>query len=320
MTQQLHRCLRFFWLTILICCSASACGENSPRQVDTQTSSPSTEAVRVVKHAMGTAEVPVIPQRVIAMGTAPLDAAIALGVQPIGASYFETFPKYLEKNVENIEDIVVIGSGHQPDFETVLELKPDLILGSEVLSEYKLLSQIAPTVFTKVNGRLGEWQQNFQLYAEALGKSKLAQQLLEDYEQRVEQLRQKITSPETITISVLISYDDRFSVYTTGSFSGSVLQDVGFSRPPAQDITRTYGIDLSAEAFNELDGNYIFLIEHDLSIDQISKQELITHPLWSQLDAVQQDRVCEVTSEVWTTGRNFLAANQILEDVERCLT
>ncbi|MBE9167127.1 iron-siderophore ABC transporter substrate-binding protein [Pleurocapsales cyanobacterium LEGE 06147] len=231
-----------------------------------------------------------------------------------------TFPDYLEE--ENVKDITIIGNDNQPDLEAILRLKPDLILGSKVVAsrqQYQLLSQIAPTVFTEGSGRRTDWQQNFQLYAEALGKPELAKQLLGRYQQRVQQLRQKIPRPQTMTISVLASYSNNLGAYTTSSFSGSILHDIGFSRPPAQNITRTHYLDLSAEALDELDGDYIFLI-YDPRPGEISKKELIANPLWSQLEAVQKDRVCEVPDEAWAAGRSLLAANQILTDVEMCLT
>ena len=322
MRQQLHRLLKLFLLAILTFALVCACRGDSPRQVSSQAADTSTKAVRVIEHAMGTSEVPVIPKRVVVLDTAPLDAALALGIQPIGTYIWETFPQYLEENVENVKDIAIVGKGNQPSLEKILQLKPDLILGSKLGSspqQYQLLSQIAPTVFTEGSGRQTDWQPNFQLYAEALGRPELAQQLLERYQQQVEQLRQNIPRPQTIVISVLSSYNNRLDTYTKGTFSGSILQDVGFSRPTAQD-TNTYEVNLSPEALDELDGDYIFLIHSSNSPGEVSKKEFITNPLWSKLEAVRQDRVCEVTGEVWAAGRSILAANQILTDVEMCLS
>jgi iron complex transport system substrate-binding protein len=321
MRQQLHRLLKLFLLGIFTFALVCACKDNSPRQVSPGSINTSNQAVRVVEHAMGTSEVPVIPQRVVVLDTAPLDTALALSIQPIGTYIWETFPQYLEESVENVQDIAIVGNGNQPSLEKILQLKPDLILGSKLGSspqQYQLLSQIAPTVFTEGSGRQTDWQQNFQLYAEALGQAEFAKQLLERYQQRVQQLRQKIPRPQTIVISVLSSYNNQLDTYTKGTFSGSILQDIGFSRPTVQDTT-TYEINLSGEVLDELDGDYIFLI-YDLRPDEISKKELTANPLWSQLEAVRQDRVCEVTGEVWAAGRSLLAANQILTDVEMCLT
>ncbi|MEO0351896.1 MAG: iron-siderophore ABC transporter substrate-binding protein [Cyanobacteria bacterium P01_A01_bin.15] len=273
---------------------------------------------QTIEHAMGTVEVPVSPQRVVTLDTAPLDAALALGIKPIGTAVYGQPPQYLGDRVDGIE---IIGDGNRPDLETTLALKPDLILGSAISHNriYDKLSQIAPTVLTEGSGRVHDWPENLQLYGEALGQAETVEQLLEDYRQRVQQLQEKIGQPQTLEISVLLVSNDGVRAHTTGSFSGSVLQDVGFSRTPAQDDAQEYALELSPEALDTLDSDYIFLIYSASRPGRLSKAEFIADPIWSQLEAVQQDNVCQVDNDVWITGRNILAANQILADIEKCL-
>ena len=177
-----------------------------------ETSLPPTSptAVKTITHALGTSEVPVSPQRVVVLDTAPLDAALALGIQPIGTIVYGQPPEYLK---EQIQDIEIVGEGNQPNLETILRLKPDLILGSKVGLEdrYEQLAQIAPTVLTDGSGRASDWQENLQLYAQALGKSEQAERLLQSYRQSVLQLQEKIGQPQSIEVSVLIAYTERLS-------------------------------------------------------------------------------------------------------------
>lgn len=273
---------------------------------------------RTVEHAMGSSQIPLVPQRVVALDTAPLDAALALGIKPIGTAIYGQPPRYLAERVDGIE---IIGDGNQPDLETTLRLKPDLILGSAIGHNqiYDKLSQIAPTVLTEGSGRAHDWQENLQLYAKALSKTEAVKQLLQDYQQKVQQLRRTIGQPQALKISVLLVSNDVVRAYTTGSFSGSVLQDVGFSRTPAQDDQQGYALELSPEALETLDGDYIFLIFSASRPGRLSKAEFVAAPIWSQLQAVQQDNVCQVNNDVWIAGRSILAAHQILADIEACL-
>ncbi|MEO0378350.1 MAG: ABC transporter substrate-binding protein, partial [Cyanobacteria bacterium P01_A01_bin.17] len=160
---------------------------------------------------------------------------------------------------------------------------------------------------------------HFRLYAEALGRSEQAEQLLQSYQEQVETFRQQLDQPAAMEISLLSSYENKIGAYTTGSFPGSVLQDIGFARNSTQDITRRYALRLSQEALTKLDGDFIFLIYSSHFPGVIKKEEFITDPIWSQLRAVQQNRVCEVPNEVWIAGRSILAAQQILRDVGKCL-
>lgn len=278
----------------------------------------SSVATRTVEHAKGKTEVPISPKRVVVVDTAPLDAALALGIEPVGTIIYGQAPNYLG---EKVDEISIVGESNQPNLEKILQLKPDLILGSKIGSGkiYRQLSQIAPTVLTKGSGRTGEWQENFRLYAEALGKSEQAAQLLQNYDDQVEQLRKKIQEPQALEISVLATSGERIGAYTTGSFSGSILKDIGLSRNPSQDFSWHYGVPFSREALSKLDGDYIFLIYSSYLPGGLQKNDFVTEPIWAQLKAVQQNHVCEVAGEVWAAGRSLLAAHQILTDVEDCL-
>jgi iron complex transport system substrate-binding protein len=89
---------------------------------------------------MGKSEVPVSPQRVVVLDTAPLDAALALGTTPVGTAIYRQLPDYLS---DRVGDITIIGDANQPNLETVLKLKPDLILGSKIGAE-ELYRGMAP--------------------------------------------------------------------------------------------------------------------------------------------------------------------------------
>jgi iron complex transport system substrate-binding protein len=267
---------------------------------------------------MGTSQVPESPERVVVLDTAALDTAIALGVHPVGTIRYGKAPDYLG---DAAESITVVGEDNQPNLEAILQLQPDLILGSKIASGklYRQLSRIAPTVLTAGSGREGEWQQNFQLYAEALGKGEQAEQLLADYRRQVADLQERIGKPATFEVSVIATARDRIGAFTTGSFPGSVLQDIGFSRNPTQDQLEAYAVPLSREKLEDIDGDVLFLIYSPHLEESRNLETFSQDPIWSQLQAVQQNRICEVANEVWIAGRSLLAAQQMLEDVENCL-
>ncbi|MEM8614987.1 MAG: iron-siderophore ABC transporter substrate-binding protein [Cyanobacteria bacterium P01_H01_bin.105] len=275
--------------------------------------------MRAIEHAMGTTQVPVAPQRVVVLDYAPLDTALALDITPIGRTEMTISPIYPEV----VDNITVVGEGLQPNLETVLQLKPDLILGSKVgiSNYYRRLSRIAPTVFTTDNGRYGNWQEHFLLHADALGRTEKAEELIADYQQRVDALKSQLAQvPQTTTVSVVSHWSGGVIAYTTNSFSGSVLQDLGFERNPLQGKSKGYALQPSKEELDAIDGDVVFLM-HDSEFEgSIAKEDFVSDPLWSKLDAVKQGTVCEVRSTVWAAGRSILGANQILADIEQCLT
>ena len=98
-----------------------------------------------------------------------------------------------------------------------------------------------------------------------------------------------------------------------------MLQELGFAHNTTQGIEDESFVRLSREDLAAADGDVIFLI-HNAAWRNASKEEFVNDRLWSQLEAVQQDAVCEVAGDVWSSGRSLLAAQQILVDVESCLT
>jgi len=151
----------------------------------------SVQETRSIEHAMGTAEVPANPERVVALDYGALENMLALGVQPVGAPlngnlYWQ--PDYIQQHLQR--ETVVFQAG-RVQLERLRQLEPDLILGSKpwIGRYYQRLSQIAPTVVTETNNR--QWQTNLQLHGCMLGRSERAQQLLEDYRQRLAQFRQQ---------------------------------------------------------------------------------------------------------------------------------
>jgi iron complex transport system substrate-binding protein len=284
---------------------------------------------------MGETCVPVAPQRVIVLDR--LDNVLSLGVQPVGAyqshrrDKFETFLPERTKGIESI------GTLYPPNLENILRLQPDLIIGTWQRDIYNQLSKIAPTVmFSDEDERFHHWQDAFKAYAEVLGKPQEAEQILEQYENRVIEFRERMgvgaASPKenrlTNTEVSLVWFAELidFRIYLRRSFGGQVIEEVGLSRPPNQRQDEYYKSGLSLESIPDLDGDVIFLIsrfknnQFNPSSSEIAEfEQFISHPLWSKLDAVQNKQVYQVNDEVWIGSNTPVAANLVLDDLFKYL-
>lgn len=292
--------------------TAAADTAETVSESDTEDLVEATNDMRTITHAMGMTEVSTNPQRVVVLDTGELDNALALGITPVGAPLTDVreYQAYLSSDFEGITDI---GTISEPDLETILELQPDLILGSQQRYEemYDLLSKIAPTVFTE--SLRVPWQETFAVHAEALGKTDEAQQILADYEERIVEFQQMMGDQlGDRTVSVVRFRPDQVRIYLKSSFSGYILQDAGLTRPSTQDIDE-FATEISLEQIADLDADVIFFTsqspeENDLAIFRDS-------PLWQTLVAVQQEQVYEVDDNYWMSGLGVQAANRILDDL-----
>jgi iron complex transport system substrate-binding protein len=278
---------------------------------------------RPIQHAMGETCVPLEPQRIVTLGGTTLESALAMDVQPLAAQT-DVLP-HLESKLEGIEIL-----GWPLNLEQVLALKPDLIIGSTDGQEqetYDLLTQIAPTVLANPQTS-GDWQEVVRFMGQVLGKPETADQVLADYQGRIDNLQQQLGDQlQDIEVSVVRLYPDKISVYLKDSFIGKILADAGFGRPLAQQLNTNQALaaignpiqmSISKERLADADGDIIFVVVYDYQ-PQIEKElqttlkELQNDPLWSRLEAVQQEQVYPVGSYWIVSGP--LAAQAVIDDL-----
>lgn len=314
-----QRTLVLFVLGILLTLPA-ACARQANPDVASPTVQPSTQQ-RTVNHALGQVSVPLHPQRIVALGNPALDAVLALGMKPVAVATWGGVNSldgvqhlFLNAGTEGIE---YLGQDTQPNLEKLLSLKPDLILGSDSSQEqiYDRLSQIAPTVLTKWSGEWtpNSWKEDFKLYAEALGESDAAEQVLQNYNQRTVEFKEKMGDRLSRTqVSVLHFEPGQVRIYMKASYIGGVLQDCGLPRPTAQDKDEWSEL-ISLERLSDANGDVIFVTQIDP--EETAYQQFTENPLWQQLKAVQSNQVHLVNYRYWIGGAGPISTNLVLDDL-----
>lgn len=271
---------------------------------------------RLVEHAMGETEVPENPERVVVLDSGELDSAMTLGVKPVGAVE-AVEGQGLLSYLEGVEEIENVGTIEQPNLERIATLEPDLILSSKLRHQqiYDQLSGIAPTVFTETTGVT--WRENFGKHAEALNREEEAGEVVSGYEERMEEFRREVgENPPEVSVVRFIPGDTR--IYQKESFIGIVLEDAGLPRPPSQDVEEFAIRNASAEFIPQMGGDVIFVTAFGPE-EETALREITSDPLWQQLDAVRQNRVYEVSDDLWMLGIGYTAANGVIDDLNRYL-
>ncbi|MEO1126380.1 MAG: iron-siderophore ABC transporter substrate-binding protein [Cyanobacteria bacterium J06639_16] len=293
----------------------------TPMGMLNQTIASTSKDVKRVKHAFGETEVPANPTRVIALGYTTVEAVVAHGVQPIGVpSGVVDELRHLSLDRATMSEI---GDPNQPNLEKIAALKPDLILTSKyrIGDGYGQLAQIAPTVVLDIDGT-AEWKELTRLCGEALGKPTETEALTATYAAKVQQVKdqlsQKVTQPQVSIVSIFPGW---IRASGTETFAGRVLADAGIARPPSQAQAEGPQ-NVSLESLNLLDGDVMFIatLQGDTEMAKGSRAEsdrVKSHPLWSQLKAVQANQVYEVGSH-WAVG-SYIAASLILDDLLKYL-
>ncbi|MBD2342620.1 iron-siderophore ABC transporter substrate-binding protein [Anabaena subtropica] len=271
---------------------------------------------RIVNTILGETCIPTHPQRVIALSL--LDNVLALGVQPVGTTTWHSGDFLSFLSAKKSQDITSVGLIYEPNIESILKLKPDLIL--DVYwgqSHYQQLSQIAPIVAAG-DGKNIDWKEWLKTYSEALGKQQEAAALMENYNKRIAEFRQRMGDKISQTHVSLVMYWGGWGYrnYLKLSFGGQILNDIGLTRPPLQNQEKV-NEDISLELIPKMAGDVIFLAIGGNEPANIEK--LLNHPLWLQLKAVQEGRVYLVDAEAWIYGQSIVAANVVLDDLFKYL-
>lgn len=283
----------------------------------TPASTPSASGAREIEHAMGTTEVPADPQRIVVLDGPMLDAALSVGIKPVGAPTAmadQPFPPYLG---DGTEGIVNIGTIQEPDLERIIELEPDLILGMQFRHEaiYEQLSQIAPTVFGGIVG--AGWQRDFLLFTDAMNRIPERDKVLADYKARIEDFKDATAdSRADWRISVVRFREGGVRVYYKSSFVGIVLSDLDLPRPAAQDkgTDEERFTEISPERISECDGTHMFTCSYgDPAKTDLSSY--VDNPLWQTLQAVRENHVYWVDDDYWMVGIGYIAANLVIDDL-----
>jgi iron complex transport system substrate-binding protein len=304
-------------LGILTAVLVSAC--NTITDTEIIANKPPAETCRTVQHRMGSTCVPRNPQRVVALAADSLANSWALGIRPIAATSVPGFPipKYLQGKADQVESV---GDFASPNIEKILKLKPDLIiLGSNLQKVYKTLSSIAPTVVLNTPFPSPPWTDLLKELAQFLDKEEQGQQLIDQYWQRVEKLKQALGDRrKTMKVSIA-NTSSEYGIWSYGEkhFSGSVLKDTGLQRPESQRGDFFYIENLSQETLLSIDGDALFFASWGREDDKKTLEKLKQSPLWTKLNVVQNNQVYAVGGH-WHNS-DILAINAVLDDLENYL-
>lgn len=256
------------------------------------------------------------PERVVTLFQGATDTAVALGLAPVGVveSWIER-PMYHYLRAK-LTDVRYLGLETQPDLEGIALLHPDLIVGARNRHTLiaPLLSRIAPTVIAE---ELYDFKALLRLMARATGREARAARLLQHWRRRVTVFRTKMARrlgerwPPTVSV---VSFRSNHARIYYGGFARTVLDELGFRRPAAQQHAG-WGIKLtSQESIPAMDAEaiFVFMVASDPAVMD-TYRKWTRHPLWQQLKATTNQAVFRVDPVIWNMGGGYLAANRMLD-------
>ncbi|WP_226678836.1 ABC transporter substrate-binding protein [Mesobacillus jeotgali] len=309
-------------ITIFTVLLLAACGGNEDKEKETaEKPKEKEETSYTVEHAMDSTTLEKTPEKVVILTNEGTEALLALGVTPVGAVQSWTGDPWYDHIADEMKDVEVVGVESQVNVEAIAKLQPDLIIGNKMRQEdiYEQLKAIAPTVFAE--DLRGNWKNNFELYAKAVNKEEKGKEVLAAYDQRIEDLKEKLGDKVNMEVSMVRFMAGDVRIYHKDSFSGVILEQIGMARPESQDKEDFAEKGVTKERIPAMDGDILFYFTYDEGDGKATEveKEWIEDPLFQNLEVAKKGEVHKVDDAIWNTAGGVKAANLMLDDLEKHL-
>jgi iron complex transport system substrate-binding protein len=321
--------LVFFSLLLSFALILAGCGAAKNEAKNEEKPAANNQAAKeesyTVEHAMGTTEIKGTPERIVILTNEGTEALLAMGVKPVGAVQSWLGDPWYDHIKDQMEGVQVVGTESEVNVEAIAALKPDLIIGNKLRQEaiYEQLKAIAPTVFSET--LKGDWKENFELYAKAINREEEGKKVMAEFDQRIADIKEKLGDKTNMEVSVIRFMPGKTRIYYKDSFSGVILEQLGFQRPAnleklfADNPKDLFAREVGKELIPEMDGDILFYFTYETGDGKAAEteKEWTNDPLWKNLEVVKAGKAYKVDDAIWNTAGGVIAADLMLDDIEK---
>lgn len=287
--------IKLWLVAVLVAAIAIACHAPTPSGDTPQSSAIPAGDCRVIRHDGGETELCGQPEAIVALSPPLLDILLSLGVQPVGYAEVDLLNTPVFDNpsqqIPYLGDCVTtqpvnLGDRHAPSVETLLQLKPDLILGETFYLESndRTLNRIAPTAFFDIGADAG-WQPALTAIAHGLNREAQAQQAIAAYQQQLDAARRQLAPVADGKTIVVLGWQGivNQSFLFTNDFVTELLRKIGFE----VIVGPSDRPGLSMEAIAQIEADHILVMPAGDNTLAAAQQQWATDPILQSLPAVQ---------------------------------
>lgn len=257
---------------------------------ETDTVKPVEENTRTIHMDYGDVEIPSNPQRVVVIFVQ--GDLLALGVTPVATSFND------DATFENQAKEITVIDAFSINEEEIMALDPDLILWStKDESVYQSLSKIAPTLAMDYFSM--DYQERLRFFGEIFNRSEKAEELIQSFENKVEEAKQTLADKGLSNMSVLCIQNRKegvLSAFWLGRGAPLLYEQLELKVPEKlQETMKDHyddgAVDLSFEVINDYTSDYILV---NGTLDNFENSEV-----WKTLPAVKENHIIVAPSNMF---------------------
>ncbi|MBP6407241.1 MAG: ABC transporter substrate-binding protein, partial [Fusobacteriaceae bacterium] len=267
------------------------------------------------KHELGQAQINGVPKRVVVFDYGLLDIVDAVGGNVVGVVK-DNLPQSLKKF--NDKKYTNIGTLFEPNYETLIKLKPDLILISGRQEKvYKELNKIAPTIYLTVDGPtyMNDLKKNSLLIGDIFNKKSVVEGKLASIDKSIKSLNKKTTNNNAM---FLLVNGNALSVYGKGSRFDMLYSVFGFKSADTNIPVDNHGNKVSYEYILSKNPDYLFVLDRSKLIDsKITAKETLDNNLIKSTKAYKNKKIINLNLENWYLASGGLTVTEnIIKEIK----
>lgn len=321
-------------MVVALAAALAACTSGTPATSAAPASAPASPAggfPATIATKFGDVTVAAKPTRVVALGWGDAETALALGVQPVGASDWLGFggegvgPWAAGLYTTPPE---IIGT-MEPSYEKIAALKPDLILDVKSSGEqarHDRLKSIAPTIGVPQGGDsyLTTPTQQMTMIATALGDSAKGAELLKQVSDEFAAAATAHPQWKGKSTTVATKTANGWGAYIEGSERVTFMQNLGFVQNPAiaelKPDSTGFSVSLSAENLDVIDADVVVAFPIFIPTDKLTGDAA-----WKAVPAVQAGHAVVIDGDLasafslGTTLATSYAIEQMVPKLEKAV-
>ncbi|ODV54009.1 MULTISPECIES: ABC transporter substrate-binding protein [Lysinibacillus] len=284
----------------LLALSLAACGTDKAEESTTNNTAETSAAESQTEQAKTQTitylgekyELPAEVKNIVAASLESMEDAAMLGIKPVGVlEVGGKVPAYL---ASDFEGATLVGNKMEPNAEAILNLDPDVIVGTskfpeETAEKLNKIQTMIPYSHISTN-----WKENLTLLAQLAGKEEDAKKIISDYEAKVADAqvksKEQLADKEVLIIRVRggVMY-----IYPAGVYLNPVLyEDLGAPVPEVITTAKAQA-ELSLETLAQVNPDAIFLQFEESENKDTPKalEELQKNPIFTSLKASQNNEI-----------------------------
>lgn len=240
--------------------------------------------------------------RIIATSPATADICERLNLDLVGvcSSTISTLP-------EKYQELPVVGTAMSPDMEIVSSLNPDWILSPASLqSDLQPKYEAIDTEWAFLNLRsVPGMYRSIQELGEIFGREEEAQEQVDEFTEFYNEYKELNAGKEKPKVLILMGLPGSYIIATENSYVGSLVALAGGEN--VYTDTNQEFLTVNTEDMKTKEPDVIVRAAHALPDQAVEmfKDDFETNDIWKHFDAVKNDRVYDLTYELFGMSATF---------------